>query len=128
MPDLAILRFGDSAGVGQEETTAAWTLQQRREAIGFGDGYRYIIHDRDSIFAKYLDESIDSLGLKIMTSSSCLRNRCWAGFITSIRWRPHWPDPKPKSHWHEKLATLPPERQEQVPAAIKKYIKWKQRH
>ncbi len=30
--------------------TAAWTLQQLREAIGFQDGYRYLIHDRDSIF------------------------------------------------------------------------------
>jgi putative transposase len=31
--------------------TAGWTLQQLREAIGFEDAYRYLIHDRDSIVA-----------------------------------------------------------------------------
>jgi putative transposase len=35
--------------------TPAWTLQQLREAIGEEDSYRYLIHDRDSIFAKNLD-------------------------------------------------------------------------
>jgi putative transposase len=40
--------------------TAAWTLQQLREAIAFEDGYRYLLHDRDSIFARNLDESIKS--------------------------------------------------------------------
>ena len=44
--------------------TAAWTLQQLREALGYEDRYRYLIHDRDSIFAKSLDESIERLGLK----------------------------------------------------------------
>jgi len=29
--------------------TAAWTLQQLREAIGEEDGYRCLIHDRDSM-------------------------------------------------------------------------------
>jgi putative transposase len=29
--------------------TAAWTLQQLREALGYHDRYRYLIHDRDSI-------------------------------------------------------------------------------
>ena len=48
--------------------TAAWTLQQLREALGYQDGYRYLIHDRDSIFAKRLDESIDRLGLKVLKS------------------------------------------------------------
>ncbi len=35
--------------------TAVWTLQQLREAIAFEDGYRYLLHDRDSIFAEHLD-------------------------------------------------------------------------
>lgn len=48
--------------------TAAWTLQQLREAIGFEDGYRYLIHDRDRIFAKSLDESLERLGLEILKS------------------------------------------------------------
>jgi hypothetical protein len=32
--------------------TAAWTLQQLREALGYDDRYRYLIRDRDDIFAK----------------------------------------------------------------------------
>jgi putative transposase len=31
--------------------TAAWTLHQLRDAIGFEDAYRYLIHDQDSLFA-----------------------------------------------------------------------------
>jgi putative transposase len=37
--------------------TAAWTLQQLREALGYEDRYRYLIHDRDGIVSKSLDES-----------------------------------------------------------------------
>ena len=48
--------------------TAVWTLQQLREALGYEDRYRYLIHDRDSIFAKRLDESIERLGLKVLKS------------------------------------------------------------
>lgn len=48
--------------------TAAWTLQQLREALGYEARYRYLIHDRDSIFAKNLDESIERLGLKVLKS------------------------------------------------------------
>ncbi len=46
--------------------TAAWTVQQLREALGFERRYRYLIHDRDRIFAKSLDESIEQLGLQIL--------------------------------------------------------------
>ena len=38
--------------------TADWTLQQLREVAGNGGGHRYLIHDRDRIFAKHLDDSI----------------------------------------------------------------------
>ena len=48
--------------------TAAWTLQQVREAIGFKAGYRYLIHERNNIFAKSLDASLERLGLKIVKS------------------------------------------------------------
>jgi transposase InsO family protein len=48
--------------------TAVWTLQQLREAIAFEDGYRYLLHDRDSIFAEHLDESISRLGLTVLKS------------------------------------------------------------
>jgi transposase InsO family protein len=51
-----------------QHPSAAWTLQQLREAIGCGDGYRYLFHDRDSIFAPNLDESIGRLGLRVLKS------------------------------------------------------------
>jgi putative transposase len=48
--------------------SAMWTLQQLREAIGLQDRYEYLLHDRDSIFAKHLDESIVKLGVKVLKS------------------------------------------------------------
>ena len=48
--------------------SAAWTLQQLREAVGYERIYDYLLHDRDSIFAKDLDESIRHLGLRVLKS------------------------------------------------------------
>jgi putative transposase len=48
--------------------TAAWTLQQLREVVGFDRAHQYLIHDRDSIFARSLDESIRNLGLTVLKS------------------------------------------------------------
>jgi putative transposase len=48
--------------------TAAWTLQQLREAIPSDHGYRFIIHDHDSIFSAELDLSLTRLGLKVITT------------------------------------------------------------
>ena len=46
--------------------TADWTLQQLRAVVGDGDAHRYLIHDRDRIFARHLDNSIQTLGLKVL--------------------------------------------------------------
>src|SRR4051794_30928769 len=51
-----------------EHPTSTWTLQQLREAVGYEECYRYLIHDRDSIFAKSLDESIATLGMTALKS------------------------------------------------------------
>jgi transposase InsO family protein len=48
--------------------TATWTLQQLREALGWEQDHRYLLHDRDRIFARLLDQSIESLGLKVLRS------------------------------------------------------------
>ena len=48
--------------------TADWTLQQLREVVGNGGGHRYLIHDRDQIFAKDLDDSIRALGVQVLRS------------------------------------------------------------
>ena len=47
---------------------ADWTLQQLREVVGNGEGHRYLIHDRDRIFAKHLDDSIKALGVDVLRS------------------------------------------------------------
>jgi putative transposase len=48
--------------------SAAWTLQQLRETVGSQDQYEHLLHDRDSIFATHLDESITRLGVKVLKS------------------------------------------------------------
>jgi transposase InsO family protein len=67
--------------------TAAWTLQQLREVIGEEDGYRYLVHDRDSIFAKTLDQSLERLGLEIVKSppQSPMANAICERVIGTIR-------------------------------------------
>ncbi len=48
--------------------TAYWTLQQLREVVGEVGAHRYLIHDRDRIYAKQLDDSIRSWGLEVLKS------------------------------------------------------------
>ena len=48
--------------------SAEWTLQQLREVIGEDHGYEYLIHDRDRIFAKHLDDSVSALGVEVLRS------------------------------------------------------------
>lgn len=43
-------------------------MQQLPEVIGFDHSHRYLIHDRDSIFARHLDDSIRALGLAVLKS------------------------------------------------------------
>ncbi len=49
--------------------SAAWTLQQLREAVGYEERYKFLIHDRDCIFATQLDESIRALGVRVLKSA-----------------------------------------------------------
>jgi hypothetical protein len=46
--------------------TAQWTMQQLREAIPADHSYRLLIHDRDSIFSKEVDQSIRNMGLRVI--------------------------------------------------------------
>lgn len=46
--------------------TAEWTLYQLREAIPADHGYRFLLHDRDSIFSLTLDQRIRNLGLRVV--------------------------------------------------------------
>ena len=46
--------------------TAAWTLQQFREAVPSDHNYRFLIHDRDSIFSTEVDAELQAFGLKVL--------------------------------------------------------------
>ena len=46
--------------------TAAWTLQQFREAIPTDHRYRFLIHDRDAIFSGDLDRELQAFGVKVL--------------------------------------------------------------
>jgi putative transposase len=46
--------------------TAPWTLQQLREAMLADHGYRFLIHDRDRIFSRDLDQRVQNLGLRVL--------------------------------------------------------------
>ena len=46
--------------------TAAWTRQQLRQALGFDTHYRYLLHDRDSIFSRELDAAVGGFRLRIL--------------------------------------------------------------
>jgi putative transposase len=48
--------------------TAAWTLQQLREAIPSDHTYRFILHDRDAIFSTGFDASVARMGLEVITT------------------------------------------------------------
>ena len=67
--------------------SAAWTLQQLREVIADAEDHEYLIHDRDSIFARHLDDSIRALGLAVLRSpfSSRKANAICERVIGTIR-------------------------------------------
>ena len=46
--------------------TAEWTLQQFREALPGDHPYRFLIHDRDSIFSKDLDQAVVAMGVGVL--------------------------------------------------------------
>ena len=46
--------------------TASWTIQQFREAIPVDHPYRILIHDRDRIFSKAVDQNVSHMGLHVV--------------------------------------------------------------
>jgi putative transposase len=100
--------------------TAAWTMQQLREAIPSDHACRFIIHDRDAIFSSDLDASAAGLGLKVVktpvrspkANALCerligtLRRECLDWIIplteghlrkTLMSWLPHYNRGRPHS-------------------------------
>jgi len=89
-------------------SSADWTLQQLREVVGEHNSDRYLLHDRDSIFAKCLDESIKALGLRVLNSPPRLpkaNSICERAIGTIRRKCLDWLIPMTESHLREILKT-----------------------
>jgi putative transposase len=46
--------------------TAEWTMQQFRECVIGDEGYRFVIHDRDSIYSSEVDCLLRAFGLRVL--------------------------------------------------------------
>jgi putative transposase len=46
--------------------TAAWTAQQFRMIVAGDEAYRYVIHDRDSIYSEGVDRTLAAMGLTVL--------------------------------------------------------------
>jgi len=66
---FVIMELGTRRMLHQNVTahpTAEWALQQFREALPDDHPYRYLIHDRDSIFSKDLDKEVAAMGVRVL--------------------------------------------------------------
>ena len=45
---------------------AEWTAQQFREFLAFDHPYRFVIHDRDTIFARSVDQTLSGFGIHVL--------------------------------------------------------------
>jgi transposase InsO family protein len=46
--------------------TAEWTIQQFRTAITGETAHRFVVHDRDAIYASAVDRAVESMGLRVL--------------------------------------------------------------
>jgi hypothetical protein len=51
---------------GTTHPTAGWTIQQFRNGLPLDAAYRFLVHDRDSIFAPAVDEALHSMSLQVL--------------------------------------------------------------
>jgi hypothetical protein len=76
-----------------------------RGAIGYGEQYAYLLHDRDSIFSAEADQSIQRLGLRVLKSPRSLRqtpcvNACSGPFAEDVS---DWLIPLSEAHLRQTL-------------------------
>ena len=67
--------------------TAARTLQQFREIFAERHGYRFVLHDRDSMYAPWLDAAVTAMGARILRTpvQSPIANAFCERFLGSLR-------------------------------------------
>jgi len=46
--------------------TAVWTLQQVREILSDPHGYRFVLHDRDSIYSAWFEAAVTAMGVRVL--------------------------------------------------------------
>ena len=66
---LVVMEIGSRRILQQNVTahpTAEWALQQLREALPGDHPYRFVIHDRDRIFSKEVDQGLTNLGVRVL--------------------------------------------------------------
>ena len=66
---FVIMELGTRRVLHQNVTTnptADWTLQQFREALPGDHSYRFLIHDRDSIYSRELDRGVKAMGVQVL--------------------------------------------------------------
>jgi transposase InsO family protein len=49
-----------------EHPTAAWTAQQFRSVLSGDEPYRFVLHDRDAVFAAAVDDALRSIHLRVL--------------------------------------------------------------
>jgi len=49
-----------------DDPTAEWTIQQFRNGLPLDGAYRFLVHDRDGIFAPAVDESVRLMSLQVL--------------------------------------------------------------
>jgi transposase InsO family protein len=53
-----------------DHPSAEWTQQQLREALPGDHPFRFLIHDRDSIFSQELDKAVAAMGVRVLRTPS----------------------------------------------------------
>ena len=81
-----------------DHPTAEWTIQQFREFLEYDHPYRFVIHDRDSIFSRATDQALKDCGVRALKTpvrtptakayaSHCTSSRhCGTNLSGRIRW------------------------------------------
>jgi hypothetical protein len=59
-----------------EHPTAEWTTQQFREVFADLHPYRFVIHDRDSIFSSSLDSALNDFGVRTENACPSPKSEC----------------------------------------------------
>jgi transposase InsO family protein len=67
--------------------TAGWTRQQFREVLAMPHGYRFVLHDRDSIYAPWCDAAITAMRVRVLRTpiQSPMANAVCERLLGSLR-------------------------------------------